>query len=143
MTRVSPSPGPVDHVGYLAGDVDEAARQLAAPTGLAITRRFERPEFSLHGLYLGDGPGNIEVFSYTDSGLLRSRLAGHAIRLDHVALLVADIASVAAAMRSDGVRFSGPDLRGEVHEPIELSGALHLWTLPGTTGGHSLQLVQR
>lgn len=137
------SPGPVDHVGYLAGDVEQAVAQLAEPLGLAVTRRFELPQYSLHGFSLGDGPGNIEVFSYTDQGLLRSRLAGHAVRLDHVACRVSDIEAVAAAMRADGVRFSGPDLRGEVRAPIELSGVLHLWTLPGTTGGQSLQLVQR
>jgi catechol 2,3-dioxygenase-like lactoylglutathione lyase family enzyme len=134
--------GPIDHVGYLASDCEHAVAELSGLMGLEITRRFDRPEYSLFGAYLGTGPGNVEVFSFSDDRLLSHRLGGDALRLDHVAYLVDDIREAAKAMRKRGVRFCGPDLRTEVTNPIELSGVRHLWTVPALSEV-SLQLVER
>jgi catechol 2,3-dioxygenase-like lactoylglutathione lyase family enzyme len=133
----------VDHVGYLARDLEEAVAEVAALLGVEITRRFERPEFSVVGVYLGSGEGSIEVFSFTEPELQSQRLRGERLLLDHVAYAVKDIDAVAAAMRHSGVRFSGPDLRGELEEPVALGGARHLWTIPQTSLGQSIQLLQR
>jgi catechol 2,3-dioxygenase-like lactoylglutathione lyase family enzyme len=135
--------GAVDHVGYLARDLDAAVAQLSAIMGLAVARRFERPEFALAGAYLGDGAPSIEVFTFTEPELLTARLRGAALVLDHVAHLVADIDAVAASMRRAGVRFSGPDLRGELAAPVTLGGVRHHWSIPQTSAGQSIQLVER
>jgi len=135
--------GPVDHVGYLTRDLEvgiTAAQELFA---LEVVRRFERPQFDLQGAYLGVGDGHVEVFTFGDQALLDGRMGNEPLRLDHVAYLVADIRAFAAQLGAHGVRFSGPDLRGEVVEPIDLGGVLHLWTLPTTSGGTCLQLMQR
>ena len=60
-----------------------------------------------------------------------------------IAYEVTDIDASAAAMRAAGARFCGPDFREEFFEPVELSGVLHLWTIPKTTHGQSIQLLQR
>lgn len=135
--------GPVDHVGYLAFDCDRAVEQVGELLGLQVTRRFQRPEFSLFGSYLGPEPGNVEVFSFSDPDLLARRLDGDTLRLDHVAFLVNDIDAAATAMRRHGVRFAGPDLREDVTHPIELSGVRHLWTVPTSAHEQSIQLVER
>jgi hypothetical protein len=83
------------------------------------------------------------VFTFTDPELLARRLGTSNIVLDHVACAVADIDAVAAAMKRAGVHFSGPDLQGEIDAPIVLSGVRHLWTIPETSRGQSIQLVQR
>ena len=44
-------------------------------------------------------------------------------------------------LRGLGARFSGPDLRDPVDEPFDL-GSLHIWTLPETTNGLCLQLIE-
>jgi hypothetical protein len=83
------------------------------------------------------------VFTFTDPELLARRLGTSNIVLDHVACAVADIDAVAAAMKRAGVHFSEPDLQGEIDAPIVLSGVRHLWTIPETSRGQSIQLVQR
>jgi catechol 2,3-dioxygenase-like lactoylglutathione lyase family enzyme len=136
---VAPS---VHHVGYLTADVEAAAAELGTRLGLETTRRFERPEYSLFGVYLGAGPGNIEVFSFSDETLVAPRLGPAPVLLEHVAYAVPDIRATAANMRARGVRFSGPDGREEAVEPIDLGGVLHLWTTPSDGSGLTMQLVQ-
>jgi catechol 2,3-dioxygenase-like lactoylglutathione lyase family enzyme len=135
--------GAVDHVGYLAADLDRAVAEFVELLAVPIVRRFERPEYSLFGVYLGHGSGQIELFSFSDLELVNRRLNGTRLALDHVAYEVADIDASAAVMRAAGARFCGPDFRKQLFEPVELSGVLHLWTVPETTHGQSIQLTQR
>lgn len=133
----------VDHVGYLARDVDTAARAFAKLLGIEVVRRFDRPEFNLFGVYLGSGRPSIEVFSFSDQELVDMRLRSSNLLLDHVAYAVPDIEAAAEVMRRAGVRFCGPDLRTDLQKPVELSGVRHLWTAPETCAGQSIQLVER
>ncbi len=135
--------GEVDHVGYLARDFEDGLARMVELTGAPLVRRFERPQYSLLGAYLGSGDGHIEVFAFTDPALAAERLDGAELRLDHVAYDVADIDEMFATMRRGGVKFAGPDLREEMHEPVDLGGVRHAWTIPSTCLGQSLQLMQR
>jgi len=135
--------GSVDHIGYLTRDLEagiDLARELFE---LPVVRRFERPQFDLQGAYLGEGDGHVEVFTFNDAKLLAGRIGDERLKLDHVAYEVDDIVAYASHLTSRGVRFSGPGLRGELHDPADLGGVLHLWTVPETTGGTCLQLMQR
>lgn len=135
--------GALDHVGYLVNDLDGAIAQFERLLGAAVSRRFERPQYSLLGAYLGPGEGSIELFTFTEADLLASRLGDSAVLLDHVAYEVADIDATARAMRDQGVRFCGPDLRAELVEPALLGTARHLWTDPQTCCGQMIQLLER
>jgi catechol 2,3-dioxygenase-like lactoylglutathione lyase family enzyme len=134
--------GPVDHVGYLARDLEASIDRFRTTFGLEIARRIDRPQFTLLGAYLGEGLGSVEVFTFTDAELLDARLGGEELLLDHAAYVVADIAVTAAHMRAAGVRFTGPDARKELTEPVDLGGVLHLWTDPATCAGQMLQILQ-
>lgn len=135
--------GPVDHVGYLARDLEASVAAAQRQLGVPVVRRFERPQFDLQGVYLGAGRGEIEIFSFTDPELTRRRLGGRELLLDHVAYEVLDIAALSARMREEGVRFCGPDMREELPEAVDLGGVLHLWTVPESFCGQSIQLMQR
>lgn len=135
--------GTLDHVGYLARDLEAGIAEFCDHLGIEQVKRFERPQLELIGAYLGPGNGNIELFSFTDPLLQSERLGTAEITLDHVAYEVADIAATEARMRAAGVRFCGPDQREEFSQPIELGGVLHLWTVRETTCGQSIQLLQR
>ena len=135
--------GRVDHVGYLAADLDGAVSRLGRLFGLEVTRPVDLPQFSVLGVFLGSGPGNIEVFTLTDPALLAERLGTMELLLDHVAYEVADIVREARVLAAEGVRFCGPDRAQEVSEPFELGGVRHLWTVPESISGQSLQLLQR
>ena len=134
--------GTLDHVGYLARDLTAAIADFSARLGLEVVRRFERPQYSLVGAYMGAGTGETELFTFTDAELLATRLQGADVRLDHVAYAVADIDATARTLQAAGVRFAGPDLRGELLEPVDLGGVRHLWTVPETSCGQCLQLLQ-
>jgi catechol 2,3-dioxygenase-like lactoylglutathione lyase family enzyme len=135
--------GPVDHVGYLVRDLHAAVEEWVQRFGLEFVRPVELPQFSISGQYLGEGSGSVELFTITDAQLLDRRLGDASILLDHAGYEVPDIDALAAAWYDRGVRFSGPDRREEVREPIELGGVRHLWTIPSTSCGQSLQLLQR
>jgi catechol 2,3-dioxygenase-like lactoylglutathione lyase family enzyme len=134
--------GTIDHVGYLTCDLERSIADFERRLGVEVVRRFERPQFSLLGAYLGSGNGDLELFAFSDPELQAERLAGRDLVLDHVAYRVPDIAALQARLAAEGVRFSGPDLRGELAAPVDLGGALHLWTVPSTCGGQALQLIQ-
>jgi catechol 2,3-dioxygenase-like lactoylglutathione lyase family enzyme len=134
--------GRIDHVGYLAADLEASVDSMIATLGLPVLKRFERPEFGLVGVYLGEGHPGIELFTFTDPALTERRLGGGELRLDHVAYQVEDIERVCAELRRRGVRFCGPDNRAELPEPVDLGGVLHIWTVPDTSCGQSLQLMQ-
>jgi catechol 2,3-dioxygenase-like lactoylglutathione lyase family enzyme len=135
--------GTLDHVGYLVADLDAAVAEFQERFALQVVRPVILPQFSILGHYLGSGTGNIELFTITDAEMLADRLGGERILLDHVGFEVKDIVANAAELSTTGVRFSGPDRRQEVTQPIELGGILHLWTVPQTSCGQSLQLLQR
>jgi catechol 2,3-dioxygenase-like lactoylglutathione lyase family enzyme len=135
--------GELDHVGYLAGDLDTAVAEFQDLFDLPLVRRFERPQFALQGVYLGSREGHVELFTFSDHELIERRLGAARVRLDHVAYRVADIDATLARLRSAGVRFCGPDMRGELHEPVDLGGTRHLWTLPETALGQFIQLIER
>jgi catechol 2,3-dioxygenase-like lactoylglutathione lyase family enzyme len=134
--------GVIDHVGYLARDLEGSIADFQQRLGVEVVRRFERPQFSLLGAYVGSGSGELELFAFSEPELQAERLAGRELVLDHVAYTVPDIAALQARLAAEGIRFSGPDLRGELTEPVDLGGALHLWTVPETCGGQALQLIQ-
>jgi len=135
--------GRIDHVGYLAADLEASVQAMVAKLGLPVVKRFERPQFELVGVYLGDGHPGIEIFTFSDPALTTRRLAGEPeLKLDHVAYEVADIERLCAELRLRGVRFCGPDNREELPGPVDLGGTLHIWTVPETSCGQSLQLMQ-
>jgi catechol 2,3-dioxygenase-like lactoylglutathione lyase family enzyme len=134
--------GKVHHVGYLTSDLERALERFRARFGVEVARRFARPQFALEGIYLGTEHGDLELFSFTEPELLQRRLGGGELLLDHVAYEVADLVALETRMRDEGVRFAGPDLREELGAPVDLGGTLHLWTVPETCWGQSLQLLQ-
>ena len=71
-------------------------------------------------MFLGEGFGSLELFLFTDPELQASRIEGATQRLDHVAFEVDDLDALAATLRATGVRFTGPDRREELDEPVVL-----------------------
>lgn len=135
--------GKADHIAYVVRDLDSAAAGLGEALRLEATREFELPEFSLRGVFLGDGATRVEVFELLARELAEPRLGGLDVRLDHAGYEVESLEEAVEALCPLGVRFSGPD-GIEVESPIELGGSRHLWTMPGAGPlGLGLQLIER
>ena len=81
------------------------------------------PQYGIDAAFLGEGSGTLEIFTFADPDVLDPRLDGAERRIDHVAFRVEDLDALAAELRAAGARFSGPDRRGEIAEPIELGGS--------------------
>jgi catechol 2,3-dioxygenase-like lactoylglutathione lyase family enzyme len=134
--------GEFDHVGYLVRDLDAALAQAQEAFALPLARTLDLPQFAITGAFFGEGSGTLEIFTIANEQLLGPRLGADQRRIDHVAFRVADLDSLAATLRAAGARFSGPDRVGELSEPLELGGARHLWTLPQSTAGLAIQLIE-
>lgn len=133
----------LDHVAYVARNLETGVQATAETFTLEVVREFELPEFNLRGVFLANGAVTIEIFQLLKPGLAESRLAGLDLRLDHAGYEVQDLDTATAALRKLGLRFSGPD-GVEVDAPIDLGGSLHLWTMPGHGPfGFGLQLIKR
>lgn len=134
--------GAFEHIGYIVRDLDAAVAQSREVYGLPVARTLALPQFAITAAFLGEGTGALEIFTIADPEVLDARLGAEQRRIDHVAFRVEDLDGLAATLRAGGARFSGPDRRGEISEPLELGGARHLWTLPESTAGLALQLIE-
>jgi len=134
--------GTLDHIGLVVRDLDASVEAAREVFGLELARMAPLADYAIDAAFLGEGRGTLEIFTFTDPEVLEPRLAGADQRLDHVALRVADLDALAAALRAAGARFVTPDRRRELSAPLELGGWRNLWTLPDTTGGLALQLIQ-
>jgi catechol 2,3-dioxygenase-like lactoylglutathione lyase family enzyme len=135
--------GRFDHVGMIVDDLDRAVARARETFGLEIARTGPIAQFDIDAVFLGEGFGTLELFLFTDPQLQSGRLEGAPQRLDHVAYEVDDIDAVSAALRATGVRFVGPDRREELTEPFAIGTARMLWTLPDSSAGLALQLIER
>jgi len=134
--------GDFDHVGLFVLDLDGAVAEARATLGLEIARTAALTDYSIDAVFLGPGNGTLEIFTCTDPVLRDARLDGRDRRLDHIAFRVEGLDALGAMLRAAGARFTGPDRREEITEPISLGPARHLWTMPDTTGGVALQLIE-
>jgi catechol 2,3-dioxygenase-like lactoylglutathione lyase family enzyme len=134
--------GEFDHVGYLVRDLEAAIAESQEVLGLPLARTIELPQFAITGAFFGEGSGPLEIFTIANEELLGPRLDGAERRIDHVAFRVSDLDALAATLRAAGARFSGPDRVGELSEPLVLGGARQLWTLPESTAGLAVQLIE-
>ena len=134
--------GPLDHIGFLVRDVEAAVAQAQAAFGLPIARHADLEKYAISATFLGEGTGTLEIFTFTDPEVLDPRLDGAERRLDHVALRVADLTTLAATLAAGGVRFCTPDRREELTEPISTGPSRSLWTQPETAAGIALQLIE-
>ena len=134
--------GPLDHIGFLVRDFDAAVAETQASFGMPIARHSELPDFSIRATFLGEGTGTLEIFTFTDTEILDGRLGGEDRRIDHVAVRVPDLATLAQTLRAAGVRFCTPDRVRELTEPISTGPSRALWTRPETAAGVALQLIE-
>jgi catechol 2,3-dioxygenase-like lactoylglutathione lyase family enzyme len=124
-----------DHVGVLVDDLETAKTFARDVLGLGDpAREFEAPDHGLAGAFFGLGEGELELFTLTEP---------RAFGIDHIAVRVDDLDAEYERLSAKGVRFTGPMLPDEVDAPIELRGARHLWTVPETSGGYRLQLIEK
>ena len=133
----------VDHIAYVARDLDAGIEAVSRACGLAVEREADLPEFSLRSVMMGKSPVVIEVVQFLSPAIAKARLGELDMRVDHVAYEVESIERAAAQLAALGARFSGPD-GVEVDKPIVFGSTKHLWTQPGATPlGFGLQLVER
>ena len=130
-----------DHIGVLVADLDGARDFARDVLGLGEpVSEFRADEHGLSGVFFGLGAGRLEMLRFDEPG---DRLpSGETTRIDHVAVEVDDLDAEVERLSAHGVKFQGPLDPTPVDAPIELRGRRHLWTVPETSGGFMLQLIE-
>ena len=131
----------IDHVGVLVADLQAAKAFAQSVLNLGEpTAEFRADEYGLSAAFYALGSARLELLQFDEPG---ERLpAGTQARVDHIAVEVDDLDAEAARLREHGVRFQGPLKPDEVAEPVQMRGRRHLWTVPATSGGFMLQLIE-
>jgi catechol 2,3-dioxygenase-like lactoylglutathione lyase family enzyme len=128
-----------DHVGVLVSDLEAACTFAREVLGLGVPTEARADEYGLSAAFFPLGAGRLELFRFDDPG---DRLPPDtSVRIDHVAVEVDDLDAEAERLRGQGVRFQGPLAPEEIGEPVEMRGRRHLWTVPESSGGFMLQLI--
>jgi catechol 2,3-dioxygenase-like lactoylglutathione lyase family enzyme len=131
----------LDHVGVLVDDLPAACAVARDVLGLGEpVTQVRVQEFGLTAAFFGLGAGRLELVRFDEPG---DRLRdGEGARIDHIAVEVDDLGATAQRLRARGVRFQEPVRTAEVHQPVEMRGRRHLWTVPQTSGGIMWQLTE-
>jgi catechol 2,3-dioxygenase-like lactoylglutathione lyase family enzyme len=135
--------GRFDHAGLIVSDLEGTVARTRESLGLPVARTSQVESYGLDAVFLGEGNGTLEIFTFSDPEILGPRLDGAETRLDHLAFEVDDLVGLSKTLAATGVRFSGPDRVGEITEPIAFGPVLNLWILPETAGGVAIQLLER
>jgi methylmalonyl-CoA/ethylmalonyl-CoA epimerase len=126
--------GPVDHIGLLVGDIEEAKRFYTQTLGMTIERESQLPELGISAAFFSSRSGGamieaIELRSAAREHVVANRAAG----LDHLAVRVPDVDAAVATLAEQGVEMTT--------EVLDLGGRRTAFTRPETSGGVVYQLV--
>jgi methylmalonyl-CoA/ethylmalonyl-CoA epimerase len=128
--------GPIDHVGVLVPDLEQAKRLYLEELGFVLEREASMDDLGLEAAFLRPGGGGpmVELVQLTVEGKRVPVIANTALGLDHVAIGVADIEATIAALADAGVETTTGVL--------ELGGRRTVFTRPETSGGVVYQFLQ-
>ena len=126
----------VDHVGIVVRSIELAGDFIQDVLGLALS---DMPPPSPDGVqvaYFGRDGARVELIEVSDDAAREARLGGAPARIEHVAIEVDDVRSMADRLRIKGVRFT-------TDSPVRVRDTFAIWTIPETSGGIAWQLFSR
>jgi catechol 2,3-dioxygenase-like lactoylglutathione lyase family enzyme len=123
----------IDHIGIAVADLAASRQLFEQLLGLELVREnaSERARFAFFRL----GDSEIELVEFLTPERREATLRGETVgRLDHIAVEVDDLDRATAELRTQGIKH-GDRIQGMV--------GISVMTDPKTTGGVTLQLVER
>jgi methylmalonyl-CoA/ethylmalonyl-CoA epimerase len=136
MTEETPALKRIDHIGVIVDDLERVSGFLRDVLGLQLSRTLEDPERRVRANFFRCGDVDIELVELGDPAAREQRLGQNTARVEHIAIEVDDIAATAGQLGERGVRMN-------TDAPVRGGPTLSYWSLPQTSGGIMLQLLQR
>jgi methylmalonyl-CoA/ethylmalonyl-CoA epimerase len=136
MTEETPALKRIDHIGVIVDDLERVSGFLRDVLGLQLSRTLEDPERRVRANFFRCGDVDIELVELGDPAARERRLGQSTARVEHIAIEVDDIAATAGQLGERGVRMN-------TDQPVRGGPTLSYWSLPQTSGGIMLQLLQR
>jgi methylmalonyl-CoA/ethylmalonyl-CoA epimerase len=136
MTEETPALKRIDHIGVVVDDLERVSGFLRDVLGLQLSRTLDDPERRVRANFFRCGDVDIELVELGDPAAREQRLGQSTARVEHIAIEVDDIAATAGQLGERGVRMN-------TDEPVRGAPTLSYWSLPQTSGGIMLQLLQR
>lgn len=116
----------LDHVGVLVRDLRAAVAAWADRFDVGVVRRFEAPHLDLSAAFLDISGAAVELYTLRDEAALDRVLGARPAALDHVALR---LPGPDGPVLTDCL-IRGPGRPEPIAAPIQLGGAMHVWTEP-------------
>jgi methylmalonyl-CoA/ethylmalonyl-CoA epimerase len=129
----------IEHVGVVVDNVAEAKVFLGDVLGLEFHREVELPDRGVKAAFFKSGSIQIEVIECINAESRSRRLGpdGTMARIEHIAILVDDLAGHLDQLRASGVRTVPPE------PPYTVTpGRTWVMTDPETTDGVMYQIIQ-
>ena len=128
---------PVDHIGIVVNDLDEALATYRDTLGFSLLERLSAPEHGVEIAFLDTGSSTLELLSPTDaeSGTARF-LARRGEGVHHVCFAVPDIRRALEDLRTAGLRLIDETPRPGIH-------GLIAFVHPQAAHGVLIELLQK
>lgn len=133
------------HVGIIVADLDAALAFATGLLGLEVEKRVSLEAESTEIAFLHCGDVLLELIEISDPEVRsrRARVPGAKAEIEHVALAVDDLDSVAAELAAEGLSFTAGAGKVEATtEPLEVAGTRSLFTSRRTSAGILVQLIE-
>lgn len=128
---------PVDHIGIVVNDLDEALATYRDTLGFSLLERLSAPEHGVEIAFLDTGSSTLELLSPTDaeSGTARF-LARRGEGVHHICFAVPDIRRALEDLRTAGLRLIDETPRPGIH-------GLIAFVHPQAAHGVLIELLQK
>lgn len=144
-SKAGPRIAGVHHVGIIVADLDAAVGFATGLLGMEVDKRISLGTESTEIAFLRCGEMLIELIEISDPEVRarRARVPGAKAEIEHIALAVDDLASVASDLAADGISFTAGAGKVETTtEPLEVAGTKSLFTSRRTSAGILVQLIE-
>ena len=135
--------GRLDHIGIVVADLAAAKRFVGDVLGLHFSHEVDLDAQMLRAAFFSTGSVMIELIDVRDPVARNERLGNTQARIEHIAWQTGDLTAAAAALELHGVRVRGGIDADAPDTPLEIGASLNLWTVPSTSEGMLMQLVER
>jgi methylmalonyl-CoA/ethylmalonyl-CoA epimerase len=132
-------PNRIEHIGLVIDDLSAGKDFMVNVLGFELEREVDLPERAVQAAFYRSGSIQLEIIELTTDEARRRRLGpeGTKGRIEHIAIIVDDLAATLEKVRAHGVRWTPP-------EPpyTRIPGRTWVFTDPDTTGGIMYQFME-
>ena len=132
-------PNRIEHIGLVIDDLESGKAFMADVLGFELEREVDLPDRAVQAAFYRGGYIQLEIIQLTTDEARHRRLGpdGTKARIEHIAIIVDDLAAALDKLRIHVVRWTPSD------PPYNrIPGRTWVFTVPETTGGVMYQFME-